>query len=183
MLERLIHASGDLSIANLFRFTPGACQRMVKALASGSTILTDTAMAAAAVMPMAKRTFNNPVLSVLQWAPAFAPHGNTRTAIGMDHALKEHPDSLVLIGSSPTALLQVISLVNMGEIPPTMVVGMPVGFVGVSESKACLLRSYLPYVLLSGSRGGAGLVASVANALLRRAFIDQQHLDDCHINN
>jgi precorrin-8X/cobalt-precorrin-8 methylmutase len=50
------------------------------ALAAGAVILTDTAMAAAAVQPMARRTFANPVRSVLDWAPQRAqaggdPHG------------------------------------------------------------------------------------------------------------
>ena len=79
VLERLIHSSGDPALAPLLRFTPGACTAASRALAQGAVILTDTAMAAAAVAPMAARTFANPVHSVLQWAPALAPEGQTRS--------------------------------------------------------------------------------------------------------
>ena len=87
VLERLIHSSGDLGLAPLLRFTPGACSAAVGALAQGAVILTDTAMAAAAVAPMAARTFANPVHSVLQWAPELAPEGQTRAALGMAAAV------------------------------------------------------------------------------------------------
>jgi precorrin-8X/cobalt-precorrin-8 methylmutase len=57
--------------------------------------------------------------------------------------------------------------------PPALVIGMPVGFVGVAESKRQLAASGLPQIRLEGSRGGAGLVGAAANALLRRAWLDQ----------
>ena len=75
LLERLVHSSGDPAIAPLLRFSPGACAVGLQALASGAVILTDTAMAASAVAPMARRTFGNPVHSVLDWAPAAPPVG------------------------------------------------------------------------------------------------------------
>jgi precorrin-8X/cobalt-precorrin-8 methylmutase len=56
---------------------------------------------------------------------------------------------------------------------PALVIGMPVGFVGVKESKRELARSGLPHIRLEGSRGGAGLVAAALNALLRRAWLNQ----------
>jgi precorrin-8X/cobalt-precorrin-8 methylmutase len=49
------------------------------------------------------------------------------------------------------------------------VIGMPVGFVGVAESKRHLAESGLAQIRLEGSRGGAGLVAAAVNALLRAA--------------
>ena len=83
VLERLVHSSGDPSLAPDLRFSPGAGERGALALAAGAPILTDTAMAAAAVSPMARRTFANPVHSVLAWAPETAPVDGTRTAEGM----------------------------------------------------------------------------------------------------
>jgi len=169
VLERLVHSSGDLSLAPLLRFSTGACELAMAALAAKAVILTDTAMAAAAVAPMAARTFANPVYSVLDWAPAQAPAGDTRTAVGIELALKAHPKALILIGSAPTALLRLLEL----KANPALVIGMPVGFVGVKESKRALARSGLAQIRLEGSRGGAGLVAATVNALLRRAWLDQ----------
>ena len=173
VLERLVHSSGDPALAPLLRFTPGACTAAACGLAQGAVILTDTAMAAAAVAPMAARTFANPVHSVLQWAPALAPEGQTRVAWGMAAALQAHPGAVVLIGSAPTALELLLDRVDEGDRAPALVIGMPVGFVGVADSKRRLAASGLPQLRLEGSRGGAGLVAAAVNALLRRAWLDR----------
>lgn len=184
VLERLVHSSGDLSLASALRFSDGACERGLEALAAGAVILTDTAMAAAAVAPMARRTFGNRVCTVLDWAPPQASPGSTRAADGMERALKAlcgvdgaPPPPLlsplvVLIGSAPTALEVLLARVGRAGLrAPDLVIGMPVGFVGVAESKRHLATSSLPQIRLEGSRGGAGLVAAAVNALLRRAWL------------
>jgi precorrin-8X/cobalt-precorrin-8 methylmutase len=103
-----------------------------------------------------------------------APAGSTRAAAGMQRALAEHPGAVVLIGSAPTALEVVLEQVAVAACPPpALVIGMPVGFVGVAESKRQLAASGLPQIRLDGSRGGAGLVAAAVNALLRRAWLLQ----------
>ncbi|MFM7286745.1 MAG: precorrin-8X methylmutase [Cyanobium sp.] len=172
VLERCIHSSGDPAIAADLRFSPGACAAGAAALAAGTPILTDTAMAAAAVAPMARRTFGNRVTCVLDWAPAAAPEGSTRTAAGMAAALAElAPGAVVLIGSAPTALEVLLEQVAGGGPAPALVIGMPVGFVGVAESKRHLAASGLVHIRLEGSKGGAGLVAAACNALLRAAWL------------
>ena len=177
VLLRLIHSGGDITLAADLCCSPQACLAGLAALAAGAPILTDTAMAAAAVAPMARRTFQNPVRSVLEWAPAAAPAGSTRTAVGMGQALLELPGAVVLIGSAPTALEHLLELVASGAArAPALVVGMPVGFVGVAESKRHLAASGLAQIRLQGSRGGAGLAGAVANALLRRAWLQQGNL-------
>ena len=79
------------------------------------------------------------------------------------------PAPLVLIGSAPTALVVLLEQVAAGAPPPSLVIGMPVGFIGVAESKRRLAESGLDQIRLEGSRGGAGLVAAAVNALLRAA--------------
>ena len=173
VLERLVHTSGDLALGDLLRFSPGACDAGLTALQQGAAILTDTAMAAAAVAPMAQRTLQTTVRTVLEWAPDQAPSGSTRTAAGMERAWRElsavGPAPLVLIGSAPTALEVLLEQVAAGALSPSLVIGMPVGFVGVAESKRHLAESGLAQIRLEGSRGGAGLVAAAVNALLRAA--------------
>jgi precorrin-8X/cobalt-precorrin-8 methylmutase len=168
---RLIHSSGDPELAGAVRFAPGACGAGLAALAAGAPILTDTAMAAAAVAPMARRTFGNRVRSVLDWAPDQAPAGSTRTAAGMATAMAALRPGVVLIGSAPTALEVLLEQVRAGVVPaPALVIGMPVGFVGVAESKRHLADSGLTHIRLEGSKGGAGLVAAACNALLRAGW-------------
>ena len=195
VLERCIHSSGDLGLARELELPAAACAAGLAALAAGAPILTDTAMAAAAVTPMAKRTFANPVHCLLDWAPAKAPAGDTRSAIGLQRAWAElAPTGLapvVLIGSAPTALERLLDCLAQrdqaqpdqgqpqaapGPSPgprsePALVIGMPVGFVGVAESKRRLAASGLAHIGLRGSKGGAALVAASCNALLRAAWL------------
>ena len=214
VLERCIHSSGDLGLAWELEVPPAACAAGLAALAAGAPILTDTAMAAAAVTPMAKRTFANPVHCLLDWAPAKAPAGDTRSAIGLQRAWAElapggvapagvAPGSsapmllapVVLIGSAPTALERLLDCLvhrdqaqpDQGQpqaapgprpgprpgpsLGPALVIGMPVGFVGVAESKRRLAASGLAHIGLRGSKGGAALVAASCNALLRAAWL------------
>jgi precorrin-8X/cobalt-precorrin-8 methylmutase len=92
----------------------------------------------------------------------------------MAAALAAHPGAVVLIGSAPTALERLLELCSGESQAPALVIGMPVGFVGVAESKQHLAASGLAQIRLEGSRGGAGLVAAAVNALLRRAWLDQR---------
>jgi len=179
LLERLVHSSGDLELAPLVAWSPQACVLGAAAVAQGAVILTDTAMAAAAVAPMARRTFANPVHTLLEWAPPTVPEGapasETRSSLGMAAALKAlgARPLVVLIGSAPTALETLLDLVAARTCPaPALVIGMPVGFVGVAESKRNLAESGLVHLRLEGPKGGAGLVAAACNALLRRAWLE-----------
>lgn len=175
-----MHSSGDPSLANWLSFSPGACEAGITALKGGAVILTDTAMAAAAVKPMAGRTLGNEVRCLLDWAPELSPQGSTRSAAAMSRAWPDlvkaaqadgKPLPLVLIGSAPTALEQLIDQCDAGLQAPSLLVGMPVGFVGVPESKSRLKKSALIQVRLDGTRGGAGLAAAVSNELMRQALL------------
>ena len=178
VLERLVHSSGDAGLKPLLRFSEGACEQGLVALKAGALILTDTAMAASAVTPMARRTLGTSVRCLLEWAPAVSPLGSTRSAAAMQRAWPEltqaadasaQPMPLLLIGSAPTALEQLLDQLDAGGAAPSLVIGMPVGFVGVPESKRRLAATALAQIRLEGTRGGAGLVAAAANALLRAA--------------
>ena len=177
ILERIIHSSGDFSLQSYIRFSPNACEKAINALQNGAKILTDTYMAKAAITPMAKRTINSETECILGMAPTSIDSTlTTRSAIGMrniwlDFEIQENSlnSPCVVIGSSPTALISLLDLVESGYAIPSLIIGMPVGFIGVSESKSRLLNSKCPYIVLKGSRGGASLAAAAINALLRAA--------------
>ncbi|WP_269623847.1 precorrin-8X methylmutase [Prochlorococcus marinus] len=177
ILERIIHSSGDFSLQSCLRFSHSACEDAINALQNGAKILTDTYMAEAAISPMAKRTLNSDIQCILGMAPITLESTlTTKSAIGMrniwlDFEQKENllNAPLVVIGSSPTALISLLDLVESGHTRPSLIVGMPVGFIGVSESKSRLLNSDCPYIVLEGSKGGASLAAATTNALLRAA--------------
>ena len=177
VLERIIHSSGDLKIQSCLRFSFNACENAINALNKGANILTDTYMAQAAVNPVAKRTLNSNVKCILEMAPEFIDSSSkTRSSIGMrkmwlDIEKKEEylEAPIVLIGSAPTALMTLLDLIEEGSKRPSLIIGMPVGFIGVSECKNRLLKSDCSHIVLEGSRGGASLAAATVNALLRAA--------------
>ena len=177
VLERIIHSSGDFSLHSCLRFSPSACENAITALQNGAKILTDTYMAEAAISPMAKRTLHTDIQCILEMAPMSIDSAlMTRSAIGMrniwlDYVKKDNVFNppLVVIGSSPTALITLLDLIEEGYKTPSLIIGMPVGFIGVSESKNRLLESECSFIVLEGSKGGASLAAAAVNALLRAA--------------
>jgi precorrin-8X/cobalt-precorrin-8 methylmutase len=177
ILERIIHSSGDFGMQSCLRFSPNACENAINALQGGAKVFTDTYMAEAAILPMAKRTLNSDIQCILGMAPSSLDSNlTTRSAIGMRNIWLDLDEKdnfvnapLVLIGSSPTALIALLDLVELGHAKPSLIIGMPVGFIGVAESKSRLLNSKCPYIVLEGSKGGASLVAAALNALFRAA--------------
>ena len=177
ILERIIHSSGDFGLQSCIRFSPSACENGINALQNGAKILTDTYMAEAAISPMAKRTINSDVQCILGMAPTSIDSTlTTRSSIGMRNIWIDYEEKenflyapLVVIGSAPTALISLLDLVDAGYTTPSLIIGMPVGFIGVSESKSRLLNSECPYIVLEGSKGGASVSAAATNALLRAA--------------
>ncbi len=175
ILERIIHSSGDFSLKSCVSFSPSACEYAIRALQKGAKIVTDTYMAKAAISPMANRILNTDIQCILGNAPqAIDSTSTTRSAIGMrkmwldlerKEKLLEPP--IVVIGSAPTALMALLDLVDAGSRKPSLIIGMPVGFIGVSESKTRLLNSDCSYIVLKGSKGGASIASATINALLR----------------
>jgi len=177
VLERIIHASGDLNMQSHLRFSSTACEDAINALQNGANILTDTYMAEAGVSPVSKRTLNSNVKCILEMAPEFIDSSSkTRSAIGMQKMwldMEKKEDFLagpvVVIGSAPSALMTLLDLIQEGTKRPSLIIGMPVGFIGVSECKTRLLNSDCSHIVLEGSKGGASLAAATINALLKAA--------------
>ena len=176
VLERLIHTSGDFSIQDLLEFSEGACEIGIQSLKEGAPILTDTDMAAVAIKSMAENTHGNKVLSAKSW---FQDNnlGLTKTAYAiregwLDLSAKNLgiKSPIIVIGSSPTALINLLDLLEGSKSKPSMIIGMPVGFIGVEKSKQRLLSSDIPRIVINSTRGGAAMAAASVNALLRASI-------------
>ena len=177
VLERLVHASGDFSVQNLVNFSEGACEKGLQALKNGAPILTDTNMAAAAIKSMAENTTRNKIFTARMWFGENKHIELTKTAYGLSEGWKElsainfgSKSPIVVIGSSPTALIYLIDILENAKDIPSLIIGMPVGFVGVEKSKNKLISSDLPRIVLNSTRGGAAMAAAAVNALLRETI-------------
>jgi len=177
VLERLVHTSGDFSVQKLINFSEGACEKGLKALKSGAPILTDTDMAAAAIKSMAENTSRNKVFTARMWFGENNQTKLTKTAYGLSQGWKElsvknsgKKSPIIVIGSSPTALSYLIDILENEKNLPSLIIGMPVGFIGVEKSKNKLIATDLPRIVLNSTRGGAAMAAAVVNALLRETI-------------
>ncbi len=177
VLERLVHTSGDFNIQKLLEFSEGACEKAVKALKVGAPILTDTDMAAAAIKSMAKNTSGNSVVSAKKWFNDKNLLGLTKTAYGIEKGWFElsaknlgSQSPIIVIGSSPTALINLLEILQNSRHIPSLIIGMPVGFIGVQQSKKQLLNTDYPKIVVNSTRGGAAMAAAAVNALLRETI-------------
>ena len=177
VLERLVHTSGDFNLQKLLEFSEGACEKAINSLKEGAPILTDTEMAAAAIKSMAKNTSGNSVLSAKKWFNDKDLLGLTKTAYGIEKGWIELSaknlgvkSPIIVIGSSPTALINLLEILKNSKQIPSLIIGMPVGFIGVRKSKEKLLNTNYPRIVVNSSRGGAAMAAAAVNALLRETI-------------
>ena len=177
VLERLIHTSGDFSIQNLLIFSENACEIGIKAIQNKVPILTDTDMAAAAIKSMAARAGVNQIFSASKWFEQQKDFSKTKTAFGimsgwMEISKFNYGDKapIVIFGSSPTALEEFLTSLESTDRKPSLIIGMPVGFIGVEQSKRSLIQSNQNYIVLGSTRGGAAMAGAAINALLRSSI-------------
>ena len=177
VLERLIHTSGDFQIQELLEFSENVCERTLESLKLGAPILTDTDMAAAAIKAMANKSNGNKVFSAKKWVMDDLEIPYTKTAYGIEHAWLDlskkyygKVSPIVVFGSSPTGLEKLLDILEVCDNKPTLIIGMPVGFIGVEKSKKRLLATNLPYIVMGSTRGGAAMAGATVNALLRESI-------------
>jgi len=177
VLERLIHTSGDFQIQGLLKFSKSVCERTIESLKLGAPILTDTDMAAAAIKTMANKCPANKVFSAKNWVVDNLEITSTKTAYGIEKAWLElskkyhgNASPIVVFGSSPTALERLLDILEGSDNKPTLIIGMPVGFIGVEKSKKRLLESDFPFIVMGSTRGGAAMAGATINALLRETI-------------
>jgi precorrin-8X/cobalt-precorrin-8 methylmutase len=93
--------------------------------------------------------------------------GLTRAVVSMERAAEKAPDAIFAIGNAPTALLRICELAADGKIQPALVIGAPVGFVNVVESKEALMKiNSFSWIVARGRKGGSPVAAAIVNALL-----------------
>lgn len=90
----------------------------------------------------------------------------TRTALGMKTCANEYPEAIFAVGNAPTALLTLCEGIAQGDYRPSLVIGAPVGFINVVESKQALADLAVPYILVTGRKGGSAIAAAILNALM-----------------
>jgi precorrin-8X/cobalt-precorrin-8 methylmutase len=165
---RAIHACGMPDLATDMAFSAGAALAGIEALRKGRPILCDSQMVAHGVT-RARLPANNEVVCTLsdpETSRLAASLQTTRSAAAIDLWLDHLAGAVVAIGNAPTALFRLLELLERGAPMPACVIGMPVGFVGATESKEALIAfKRAPYIVVRGRRGGSAIAAASVNAL------------------
>lgn len=171
-LLHAIHTTADFDMENIFYADREAVPFLYQAFHSGKvrTIVTDVTMAAAGIRKGALERLGIEVKCYLEdkrVGGMAVEQRITRTQAGIRLAVEEHPDALYVFGNAPTALIELCRLMKQGKARPVGVIGAPVGFVNVQESKY-MLKSFtqVPKLIIEGRKGGSNLAATLVNAVL-----------------
>ena len=169
---RLVHATGDVAVADQLRVHPQAVEAGRRALTAGREVFTDVNMVAVGINKALLAGLGCRTVCAIddpEVAAQARAQGTTRAIAAMRVLGPRMDGAIVAIGNAPTALLALLDAVDEGSVRPGVIVGTPVGFVAAIESKAELMRRQVPYVTVEGTRGGSAVAAAIVNALLRLA--------------
>ena len=160
IVKRVIHTTADLEYAETLYFSENAAQILSQALAEGAHIVTDTQMALSGINKKTLAAFGGQVHCFM------ADEDVARQARDKAAAMQE--DFIFAIGNAPTALLRLDELVREGTVRPRLIIGVPVGFVNVVQSKERIMNAGVPCIVAKGRKGGSNVAAAIVNAGLYR---------------
>lgn len=171
IVKRCIHTSADFDYADNLVFSENAAQIGVDAIRAGAHIVTDTKMAAAGINKKKLGAYGGQVHCFISEDDVVAEakaRGCTRATVSMEKGAeiaKEHP-VIFAIGNAPTALVRLCELIDAGEVKPALIIGAPVGFVNVVESKEMIMERDVPFIVPKGRKGGSNIAATICNSMI-----------------
>ncbi len=173
IVRRVIHATADFEFAKTILFSPDAIDRGIDSIRRGGDIVVDVAMIQAGISKPALAHFGVGQVKSFITDPDVIDEakreGVTRAIVSMRKAAREAPAAVYAIGNAPTALFEVVRLIESSELRPALVVGVPVGFVSAVESKDALRIIGYPHIITRGRKGGTPAAVAIVNALLSLA--------------
>lgn len=177
VLKRCIHTSADFDYMKNLKFTENAVKTGVAAIKNGCTIVTDTNMARSGINKKILEKFGGTSICYIAEPDVAAEakkRGITRATVSMERASKIKGDVILAIGNAPTALVEACELMQLGKFKPKLIIGAPVGFVNVCESKELLCEMDCEYIVAMGRKGGSNIAATICNAMIYMASNDER---------
>ncbi|MCL2887682.1 MAG: precorrin-8X methylmutase [Betaproteobacteria bacterium] len=172
--RRLIHTTADPRIADTLVFRHNAIFSGLRALRLGAPIFCDSKMIRAGLSIERLRRLNPDYgpdslrchISDPDIIARAKAEGLTRAFCAAEKARPRLEGAIVLIGNAPLALARIARSILEEGLRPALVVGMPVGFVNVIESKELLALCQTPQIVLEGRRGGSALAVATLHAVM-----------------
>lgn len=169
VVKRCIHTSADFDYADNLAFSEDVVEKAMQAIKEGACIVTDTQMAKSGINKRALARYGGEVycfMSDTDVAEIAKKNGTTRATASMDKAAAMDKKLIFAIGNAPTALVRLYELIEDGKLDPALIIGVPVGFVNVVQSKELIMEADVPYIVARGRKGGSNIAACIVNALL-----------------
>ena len=176
VVRRVIHTTGDFDYAKRMRFTSDAIARGIEALRSGARLFVDTRMVNVGLSPWRLGWYGTEVVcpsAAEQSHEAAVLAGITRTSAAFRSCASDLDGAVIAVGNAPTALLEVIRLIEEDGVRPALVIGVPVGFVQAEESKETLQKVPQASISVLGRKGGSTVAVAIIHALLELAKAEQ----------
>lgn len=169
VIKRVIHTTADFDYVDNLVFSEGAVAKGIEALKNGCDIVTDTQMARSGINKTILGRLGGHVhcfMSDPDVAAEAKERGVTRAIVSMEQAAKLDKPCIFAVGNAPTALISLWEQMNAGILHPALIIGVPVGFVNVVESKELILSSDADFIVAKGRKGGSNVAAAICNALM-----------------
>ncbi len=173
VVKRVIHASADFDYADNLCFSNGVIKKSADVFKKDFTVVTDTNMSLAGINKKALSSLGGKAVCFMSdkgVAEEAKKRGTTRAAASMERAAEISGELVFAIGNAPTALIRLHGLIEEGKVSPAIVIGVPVGFVNVEESKELFIGGSTPYIIARGRKGGSNIAAAIINALMYNVY-------------
>ena len=169
VIKRVIHTTADFDYVQNLVFSDQAVRKGIEALRDGCDVVTDTQMAKSGINKTILGKLGGQVhcfMSDPDVAAEAKERGITRAIVSMERAAKLEKPCIFAIGNAPTALISLHEQMEAGTLNPALIIGVPVGFVNVVESKELIIESGVPHIVARGRKGGSNVAAAICNAML-----------------
>ena len=172
--RRLVHTTADFAIVNDLCWKSDPVSAGLNALRNKAPIYCDSSMIRSGLSLARLKQVNNAytpddvhcLVADPQVFKEAGVRGQARSLVAVEKAKNIIDGGIVLIGNAPLALAGIIRLLVEENVRPRLIIGMPVGFVHVVESKELVMATDIPQVVIKGRRGGSSLAVATLHAII-----------------
>lgn len=164
IVERIVHSTADPEYADITKMSKDFVKVSMNSIKNKKDILTDINMVKTGINKYHGEV--NCYIKDERTVTLAKKYNITRAAAAIRVAAENDFNGIAVVGNAPTALLEILNLFNKGQINISSVIGVPVGFVGASESKKALEKTEIPYLLTEGPKGGTPIAVAAVNSLI-----------------
>lgn len=181
VVKRCIHTAADFDYEKNIIFSNDAMSKALKLFKEKTIVVTDTTMALSGVNKTVLSKLGVEIKNFIADEDVIKEaklRGLTRSAICMEKArsLKEQnkdTNIIIAVGNAPTALIRIFEMIEDKSFEPDFIIGVPVGFVNVVESKELILETKVPSIVARGRKGGSNICAAIINSIIYQ-LIDRE---------